>query len=78
MTASPARFTLTHLIAVVTITILVIAFLLPAIHKAREQANLAQCQDNLRQIGAELILYAHANNGFLPVSDFTPSPPPTF
>ena len=74
MTASPARFTLAHLIAVVTITILVIAFLLPTIRKAREQANLAQCQDNLRQIGAELILYARANNGFLPVSDTIENP----
>jgi prepilin-type processing-associated H-X9-DG protein len=74
MTASPARFSLAHLIAVVTITILVIAFLLPTIRKARDQANLAQCQDNLRQVGAELILYARANDGFLPVSDTIENP----
>src|SRR5580692_7559309 len=76
MTASGARFTLVHLIAVVTITILVIAFLLPAIRKARNQANLAQCQDNLRQIGAELILYARANDGVLPVSNTIENPQP--
>jgi prepilin-type processing-associated H-X9-DG protein len=74
MTSSPARFTLVHLIAVVAITILVIAFLLPAIRKARDEANLAQCQDNLRQIGAKLISYARANNGSLPLSDTIENP----
>lgn len=48
--------------------------LIPVIERARQQANLAQCKDNLRKIGAELILYANANGGLLPVSPTLENP----
>ena len=74
MIGSRVRFTFVQLIVVVAIVALLIAYLLPVIQRAHEKANLAQCQDNLRQIGVELILYAHGNDGLLPVSDTIENP----
>jgi len=55
-------------LVVILLLILIIALLLPVIERARQQAQLAQCKDNLRKIGGELILYANANGSELPVS----------
>ncbi len=69
-----ARFTFLQLVVVAAVSAMLVVYLLPVIRRAREQANLAQCQDNLRKIGAELILYAHNNGGLLPVSDTIENP----
>lgn len=59
-------FTLVELLVVIGIIALLISILLPALGRARAQANLIDCQARLRQIGQGLQLYASQNNGLFP------------
>src|SRR5271155_4298770 len=59
-------FTLVELLVVIGIIALLISILLPALNRAREQANLIGCESNMRQIGTMLFTYATENNGYLP------------
>ncbi len=60
-------FTLVELLAVMAIISILAGLLLPAIAKSREQARLIQCKNNLRQIGAAIMLYSEHFNGSMPV-----------
>src|SRR5580765_7352106 len=59
-------FTLVELLVVIGIIAVLIAMLLPAINRARQQAASAQCMSNLRACGQILFMYANENRGFLP------------
>jgi prepilin-type N-terminal cleavage/methylation domain-containing protein/prepilin-type processing-associated H-X9-DG protein len=61
---SSQGFTLVELLVVIGIIAVLIAMLLPALTRAREQANTVACASNLRQLHTGLMLYAHENNGF--------------
>jgi prepilin-type N-terminal cleavage/methylation domain-containing protein len=62
-------FTLVELLVVIGIIALLISVLLPALNKARQQANLIDCQSRLRQMGQALNIYSSENNGLIPFSD---------
>ncbi len=62
-------FTLVELLVVIGIIGLLISVLLPALNKARQQANVIDCQSRLRQMGQALTIYVTENNGYLPYGD---------
>ncbi len=72
-----AGFTLVEVLVVIGIIAMLVSMLLPALSKAREQANTVKCASNLKQIGIELEVYANNNDGWIfPVGAWQPVPAP--
>ncbi|MGA2441754.1 MAG: type II secretion system protein [Tepidisphaeraceae bacterium] len=67
-------FTLVELLVVIGIIAVLISILLPALNRAREQANLVQCSSNLRQIGMMLGEYSAENKGYFPYGEVQANP----
>jgi prepilin-type N-terminal cleavage/methylation domain-containing protein/prepilin-type processing-associated H-X9-DG protein len=64
-------FTLVELLIVIAIIAVLIALLLPALTKARQEANTLACLSNLRQIGIAAAMYSSEfGNSTLPVEIF--------
>jgi prepilin-type N-terminal cleavage/methylation domain-containing protein/prepilin-type processing-associated H-X9-DG protein len=62
-TSTRRGFTLVELLVVIGIIAALVAMLLPALRRVREQARATVCMSNLRQLGTGLSLYAHDNRG---------------
>jgi prepilin-type N-terminal cleavage/methylation domain-containing protein len=59
-------FTLVELLVVIGIIALLIAMLFPALRRAKEAANGAQCSSNQRQLMMAFLMFASEHKGYLP------------
>lgn len=78
--ASDSAFSLIELLVVISVIVLLIGLILPALSRARSIAKQTVCQSRLRQWGLAFEIYAVENDGFYPHidgRDRTPSNPKT-
>lgn len=76
-------FTLMELLVVISVIMILMSLLLPAIQRARESANVVSCMNRLKQIGIAIHLYASTFDSFptdydQPISKFSFLLPPPF
>jgi prepilin-type N-terminal cleavage/methylation domain-containing protein len=71
-------FTLVELLVVIGIIALLISILLPALSKARQQANSTKCKAQMRDIGQQMMMYAQLSKGWLFPPDLGANQPQGF
>jgi len=67
---SGAGFTLIELLVVISIVVLLMALLLPALSRARKQARAVVCQSRLRGWGVKFALYQSEYDGRFPYTPY--------
>ena len=75
-TTKQPRFTLIELLVVIAIIAVLASLLLPVLNRVREQAKLAACASNQRQVYAALSLYSTDQDGQYPSTHAQPNTNP--
>ena len=63
-------FTLIELLVVIAIIALLLSILMPALTKAKNQAQRVICKSQLHQAGLGIVMYASENNSKLSIGNF--------
>lgn len=63
-----AAFTLIELLVVISIIAVLMAIMMPALSRAREQARAVNCKNNLKQLGVAIQMYSQTNDGLAPAT----------
>lgn len=63
-------FTAVELAALIAVAAVLIALLAPAVQQARESARMAQCRNNLKQLGMAILNYESSYSAFPPGQGF--------
>lgn len=61
-------FTLVELLVVISVISLLMAILVPALARTRQQGKTVMCLSNLRQLVIAAYLYANSNDGYYPIA----------
>jgi prepilin-type N-terminal cleavage/methylation domain-containing protein/prepilin-type processing-associated H-X9-DG protein len=69
---SDSGFTLVEMLVVLSIIALLIAMLVPALRRARSDANTVVCLSNLRQLSNAAELYTAQSQGYFPPAYYNP------
>jgi prepilin-type N-terminal cleavage/methylation domain-containing protein len=64
-------FTLTELLVVISVISLLMAVLMPALARARQQGKTVLCLGNLRQMMITALMYTNSNNDYFPMATIT-------
>lgn len=64
--SSRLAFSLVELLVVMALITLLISVVVPAVGRARDQANVVACRANLRSLALACLVYAGENDSFLP------------
>lgn len=67
-------FTLIEVLVVVAIIALLVAILLPSLHRAREQGKTTVCSTQIRQLMAAALMYTNEHRGRLPGTGINDAP----
>ncbi|MHC4352674.1 MAG: type II secretion system protein [Planctomycetota bacterium] len=72
--AGRTAFALVELLVVVALIMLVVSLVIPALGRARDQANVVACRANLRSLALGCLAYASENDSVLPTDSTVDNP----